>query len=275
MHKHEKKIVGLVLLAFFILGTFLDLNISTFVYNPNVPVVQFFDQYGQMPCFGIAAFSFAILGFTNTRVKKIVRIIGAIISIILVAFCCYLVSYITASNSMLLSTVLYSAIAILLAFLVKDKHRVQLRYFAFVSIITAFSQFFFIRTVKSFWGRQRFYSILQDDSLFRPWFAPLGKVLDDTYKSFPSGHSGDATVLICLMNLPLLAHYSGKKYTLIIKLLIYALIVSVMFSRIVFGAHYLTDVTFGASCTYVIFLIASYILKKFYRNSQSTHQQIP
>jgi membrane-associated phospholipid phosphatase len=247
----------------------MDLTISKFLYDSNASFTHLLAEFGQMPGYGIAAFSFAILGFTRNKTKKLNNICGAIFSMILVIYCSNILSRITMPNSVLLFTIIYCIIALLLAFLVKNKNRIQLRYFAIVGIITSLGEFYVIRMIKIFWGRQRFYSILQDDSLFRPWFMPLGKVLDDTYKSFPSGHAGDAAVLICLVNLPWISSYYHKNSTpavkLFIKLLIYAFIVSVMVSRIIFGAHYLTDVTFGAGITYVIFLISDHIVKRYYK----------
>lgn len=261
----EKKIIGLVLIALLTLGTFMDLTISQFLYQPNAPFIEILAKFGQMPGYGIAAFSFAVLGITRNRTNWFRNISGIIFYIICVIYCSRILAAITMPDSILLFTVIYSIIALILAFLVRNQNKYQLRYFAVVSIITSFGEFYFIKYIKLFWGRQRFYSILDDDSLFRPWFMPLGKVIDDTYKSFPSGHAGDAAVLICLVNLPWIASNCHKYCTVVIQCMILTLIVSVMLSRIVYGAHYLSDVTIGAMITYLIFLITDPIVKMYYK----------
>ncbi len=262
MSKTEKRIIGAILMVLLVAGSVADLTISKWLYQPDTWFTSFFARVGMLPCYGIAGFSFAVLWFTRTKDNRRKNLTGGILYLLFVVYCGFISSLTIMPEAKLLYTLVFTCVAMLLGYLVREQNRKQLRYFAVVSLITAFVEFYLIQIVKLLWGRQRFYSILDDFSLFKPWYAPLGKVLDDTYKSFPSGHSGDAAVLLCLLNLPLLVTAAKGKQKIWGRALIYGWIICVMLSRVMAGAHYVTDVTIGAGITYVIFLLADGYMTK-------------
>lgn len=77
---------------------------------------------------------------------------------------------------------------------------------------------------------------------------------NDIFKSFPSGHTAGATSLLSLLSLPYLF-----KQNRVTKILLYVLcplyIVVVAFSRIVMGAHFLSDVTMAILLGYICYLV--------------------
>ena len=79
--------------------------------------------------------------------------------------------------------------------------------------------------------------------------------------SFPSGHTGNAACALLLGVLPVICQkLKGKENLLFFIGVIFTLIVA--FSRIIVGAHFLTDVTIGMSVTFLIEVIFVYKLWK-------------
>lgn len=105
-----------------------------------------------------------------------------------------------------------------------------------------------------------------DDWFFNWWeIAHVDKVFtSEEYKSFPSGHAtGCAMAMVLLPYLTLLIP-SWKKLTipLFIGATIWTLIVC--FSRMLVGAHYLSDVSMGTLILCICFVVGNMLLKKYY-----------
>ena len=116
--------------------------------------------------------------------------------------------------------------------------------------------------------------MLEDFSLFKRWYEFQAKpeILDDWktlynatsdwFKSFPSGHSAAAATVIALISIPSMFEKTNNlkvKAIVISATTIYTLLV--MLSRIVVGAHFLTDVAAGAYITYLCFILCNFIAK--------------
>ena len=129
-----------------------------------------------------------------------------------------------------------------------------------------------VHFIKSPIGRVRFRTMnyLNDDkySLFTRWYVMNGKrnlapvvdggvAIKDSCKSFPSGHTFSAGMIYTLVCLPDLLEGWNKKW---VKGVIYGGTVAytgvVAISRIVVGAHYMSDVLFGGTLAFVGTMIA-------------------
>lgn len=86
-------------------------------------------------------------------------------------------------------------------------------------------------------------------------------VASEEFKSFPSGHTGCATCALLLAALPLLSDRLKGKETMLLWIGV-AFTIVVAFSRIIMGAHFLTDVTVGMSVTVLVISILMNILYK-------------
>ena len=84
----------------------------------------------------------------------------------------------------------------------------------------------------------------------------------DAFKSFPSGHTSFVSVLILSMYLPKFFEGISLKAYVNILVISWLYIVLVAFSRIVAGAHYLTDVVMGFALCYVTTIITVAIIFK-------------
>lgn len=123
---------------------------------------------------------------------------------------------------------------------------------AFLLVILA--DILVVNLIKIPWGRARMRLVAADDrACFMPWWQP-GKALRDTlvaagvaaeeFKSFPSGHTANASSLMLLCLLPMLRPKLTAKQT-ILFLIGFSWTVLVAASRIIMGAHYLTDTIAG------------------------------
>lgn len=111
-----------------------------------------------------------------------------------------------------------------------------------------------INVLKYFWGRPRFRSM--DDPLkqFTAWYLPQALAAGNEFMSFPSGHSANAAVVVWVVLLPgFVPALQGKERYL--GLCAGAWLVCVMYSRIIMGAHFLSDVTMGAALSVTLFFL--------------------
>lgn len=109
---------------------------------------------------------------------------------------------------------------------------------------------------------------------YTPWYKINGQPNDgvlaafestygvtDAFKSFPSGHTCSAGTVYALMMLPDLFEFKRKKGAKLacwIVPIVYVALVAI--SRIMVGAHYMSDVTFGGTIAFVCVMIAREII---------------
>ena len=128
-----------------------------------------------------------------------------------------------------------------------------------------------INLIKILAYRPRFRLIqLEGDDLFKNWWEfTFGKGLKDVYdsehiKSFPSGHTGCAVFAMTIVYLPYffpqLNKYKHFEEFAFFSGLAYALLIA--FSRILVGAHFLSDVAFSGVFFVVTMYVANEVLLK-------------
>lgn len=142
------------------------------------------------------------------------------------------------------------------------------------AIIVAAVFYLIINFVKSPIGRVRYRTMnyLNDFSYYTPWYVANGKrvltpdgivaatkeakeaaiLASDTCKSFPSGHTFSAGMVYTLLALPYLdekLNRKGIKLTLWILTTCFTAVVAI--SRIVAGAHFMSDVLFGGTIAFL------------------------
>ncbi|MCD7796951.1 MAG: phosphatase PAP2 family protein [Clostridiales bacterium] len=117
-----------------------------------------------------------------------------------------------------------------------------------------------IEGLKYLWGRVRFRDLLAAGSYdeFTPWYQINGI---NGNKSFPSGHTAGAGMSYLLMFMPYLSKNKNKSCAVcFLMALIYTS--AVAYTRLVMGAHYLSDVTAGGLISFTIVIIAVAIFDK-------------
>lgn len=129
----------------------------------------------------------------------------------------------------------------------------QLYCIALTAIVYCVAVLIFINIFKMLWGRVRPRELISLEE-FTPWYLPQGI---NGNRSFPSGHTANATILYIIT---MFAPIASKKLTKILLYVIPAVwILTMAISRVLVGAHYASDVLFGAAISIGIF----YIVKRF------------
>lgn len=153
--------------------------------------------------------------------------------------------------------------------------------FAVIIIVTASVSEGITHLIKPFACRARFrtLSAVGDYSLFTPWYVFNGEIkpselmnalgiVEDGFKSFPSGHSSSVATLIVLTALPkYIPSLNKKSNKIILNVLIFGIICAVMYARILVGAHYLSDVLVGAFITFICYFAVDKIVTNIFEKN--------
>ena len=136
--------------------------------------------------------------------------------------------------------------------------------FKFALVILCTCAFYIlIELIKGPVGRIRFraMNLINDFSYFTNWYQisdakeillNSSNIPKDGFKSFPSGHTFAAGVSYVLICMPyLFEKYNTRKWTIIWYLIPISLTGLVGLSRIVVGAHFLSDVLVGGTIAYI------------------------
>ncbi len=247
-----------VLLCLFIIGTFYDLEISKSIANVDNAFAGFLEIWAEPPSLLFVAFAFCALGVCLYREKNkylsfICTLAGAITA--------YITAYRTAEYydeaivgevwMLALLGVIALVCASLLVFaahLISQPSLLKMKKALVTVVAAALATLVIISALKSLWGRVRYRELLTLGSFdgFMHWYEPAGKAASDGYKSFPSGHTSNAA--LSFMSCYLLSAVGSKKANAF-KYGTLIWIGVVMLSRIMCGAHFLTDVCAGAMIT--------------------------
>ena len=124
--------------------------------------------------------------------------------------------------------------------------------------------------IKDNMHRPRYRFLLKADlSYYHNWWQPCKEykelietygVNSDDFKSFPSGHTAETSILlVCTTFLPLI-NKKFEKVQLPLFIGSCCLVVLVAFARILAGAHYLSDVSMGALIILILLFIANEVV---------------
>lgn len=271
-----------------VLGSFYDLQINEALYIKNNIFGLAVASFAQLPVYGGAGFLGSVLFSVNNKQIKnktikwilyFISIVGVIFGIIMQGNAFVGVNAWGRLNPNL--DKLYFAIpfGILLVgpfivwgyFIGKKCENKDIIFVIFAMIFVYASQFVVIFILKSFFHRPRFRYIVENDiTLFHNWWQPFDGYdtykalgLSEEFKSFPSGHTGCAT---CMMIVLAYSGYFSKKFEdkqYMLFFIGFAYTILVGFSRMLVGAHFLSDVCmagFIGTCAFAFFDI---ILDKF------------
>ena len=146
--------------------------------------------------------------------------------------------------------------------------------FACVYIVLVLVLVVGISGLKAIMHRPRFRTVADGTGLvpFHQWWERCADykeymvdyaISGEEFKSFPSGHTGEAAVLIVVATFLPLADERFKKIQLPLFIGAGCFVILVALSRILAAAHYLSDVSMGALITLVFTCIANELLIKF------------
>ena len=127
-----------------------------------------------------------------------------------------------------------------------------------------------IPILKDTMHRPRYRTVLDQSIVpFHRWYEKCGNykyymetfnIRGEEFKSFPSGHTGEAAILIVIAAFAPLANEKIKKYQLPLFIGACVFVAFVGLGRICAAAHYLSDVSMGATLTLIFTCIANEVL---------------
>ena len=143
--------------------------------------------------------------------------------------------------------------------------------FIFVIVLLTFALVGVIPILKDIIHRPRFRLIEATGIKFHNWWEPcknykelieLYGTSSDNFKSYPSGHTAEASILLVTTLFLPLAGEKFKKYQRPLFICSCCLIVIVAFARILAAAHFLSDVSTGATVIIALLVIVNEIIMR-------------
>lgn len=270
--------VILVTLALIAVGSFVDFPLSFALYDASNPFATFFAAYGAIPaplgC--VAAGTLFVCGHNrDNKVLGTVQNIGGILLLFVgILLVCFLPALYIPVSPLLLAGVglILSAGTILITCrLAKGADRAMIFRVALAIVLVLLCELVVVNLIKVAWGRPRMRLVVSHpEAFFVPWWQ-LGNALKDPlmaagvaadeFKSFPSGHTANATTMLLLGLVPYLKPQL-QKYQKALVAFGFAWAAIVALSRILLGAHYLTDTTVGFLVGFLsVYLICGAVLR--------------
>ena len=278
-------IVTGILLVGFIIGSFLDLQINEAMFSKNNGFGLFMASFGVYPCY--IGFAFAGGGLLITSLKRKDfplwgKIICYVFSAIIYGLGIYLsgkdMPSVNGYNNPDLKPISFSIAAVVLALsfvggvFVCKKGNPQHLWPILVIMVVIFTIALLPAgyLIKLVIHRPRYRLVEANlDMNFRNWWDSFKEYKDyiathpgvtkEEFKSFPSGHSG--TGMILAMFLPMMVYFFPKlkKYQIALFYVGFGWGLVMMFSRMLCGAHYLTDTCMGS----LIVMVVYYVVNEF------------
>ena len=287
-------IIGLLLIGF-ILGSFFDLQIDQALWSENNPFGLIMASFGVYPCYaGLAFIGGGLLETTMQR--KELHILGRIFCFFLSGLAYVMAIYLCGKEwpsvngynapqiawlSYLISAIVFGGVYVL-AFMVCRKGDQKQLFRVLICMVIIFTVALLPAgfAIKLIIHRPRYRYLVRTGAVsFHNWWencANYKQIIKDyegigiegfpitkeDFKSFPSGHSG--TGMIMAMFLPFFSYFfpklKGKETILFYSGVAFGLLM--MFSRMVVGAHYLTDTCMGSLIVMVVFYVVNEIALK-------------
>lgn len=261
-------LLGAFLLAMLLIGSFLDYPLSQALYNEANPFGMLLAAYGEYPAaLGmVAAGTLLFLGHNRERkwAAALQFIGGALLFLMGLMMACVMPgAYLPAPKAVLavVGLAFSAAVVFLLVRLCKNARRETVLKVAAALFALIFAEMILINLIKIPWGRPRMRLLaVNGAAAFTPWWQAGGALRDaltatgvaaEEFKSFPSGHTANAAVLLMLVLLPQLSERLKGRERLFFWIGA-AWAVLVAFSRIIMGAHFLTDTTVGFAATLLL-----------------------
>jgi membrane-associated phospholipid phosphatase len=270
-----------------LIGTFYDEKISEALYNPHGLVVMWISGIGAYPFFAFAVmFGGCFYERTlHSDLNKILKILLCILLILVITAVGFIgagalvdkdsLGYIFPQLNRNIPVILcISLVSIFpLAYsgyrLAKSTADKKLLKRIICLLLLFVIAYMFLQIVKNIFHRPRYRLALQgfEGIGFVPWFKPFLGYQDyieqygidkGEFRSFPSGHSILSTCMV--IALPSLSRISSRLRDKQFQLGLLGFVISfiIILSRVILGAHYLSDVSAGALIVSVLALFYTY-----------------
>ncbi|MBQ8749585.1 MAG: phosphatase PAP2 family protein [Clostridia bacterium] len=254
-----------VCLCLLIIASFYDLQITSMLCDSSNFYARFFDIFGEFPLYALFPFSLCIMSVKLKRGDKLWHLIVSATCLV-VSFCTACICFNRFFGALVPTYVIF-LLSILVIFLIfvslsklKEETLNKLYKFAIFALVYCALILFINQFVKMIWGRYRYSTMLELGSFeyFSNWWEVQGF---NGNRSFYSGHATSAMALLCLIPLARLFKLQKNKMVAL-HCVIFAFVVLVAISRLVYGVHFLSDVTMAVIVSGVIYLLLYKFLGK-------------
>jgi len=284
MRRGDAIAIGVILVALMVVGTLLDYSLDAALYHPGSKLGLVLAGYGQLPSSAGAVMAGTLFLIGRSRKNRAVGILECLIGLVMIAVGVYMlcenpVEYMemNLAVSCVIAVVITVLMIMLAVFVSRKAGQEDILLAAFVFLLTIVLQMVIINIIKVPWGRPRMRLVETDArAYFMPWYHP-GTALKNAlvsagaeaeeFKSFPSGHTGHAVILMLYGLLPWLRSGGSRdadakgagamSFVPSVRLFIwigFAWGWLVAFSRMIMGAHFLTDTTIGFAVSFLCVL---------------------
>lgn len=286
-----------------VIGSFCDYNLDALVFNPDMEWAQFFAVYGPFPAYAALSVSGGLLweveyrkinrpkvGHGEARRDEPASFLRLLLGFILLALSLMLFGQeqVKAGTPIVLSAIFalifngcitYGTILAL-----RKVSSKTLEKCAFFFMLAAAVPLGLSTILKMIWGRPRFRVLLVDPSIpFQNWWqigssaAAKSSVWyqtdPDLFKSFPSSHTVTAAISFAWCILPLVDRRRARYGVLIVSTAFFWTFITA-FSRLVLGAHFLTDVSAGYLLSLSTITLLAWLVFHRYREPDDKALQI-
>lgn len=248
-----------------VVASFFDLKIDIALNDPSNPFAVWLYRTGEFPSRLICPIAGAVI-FRCTD-KKAVAAIGAALCLGGSAYMGYYIGkhFFVEEYRMAFSLLWGIGFGVAALYAVRfvtvpDEFKRPLFTAAVIGAGVMTAQLLTVDIMKNLWGRVRFRDLLSSGSCdgFTAWFVINGK---NGNKSFPSGHTAGAGMSYLLMLLPFIDK-KREKYRAVYFWCPFIYTSAVALTRLVMGAHYLSDVTVGGVIAFSCVLVGIKVYEK-------------
>lgn len=299
MNKRERFIVYGVLLVAFVVSLFVDLQVTQRLYDPENAFGKAFELIAEVPAFTLMVFASSLLAFHHPKLeKKWLNILLTVIFVALaVGIAVYggnhfrhLLNRVTKLAFPSWLAIVYAAVYLTLGmpwvFMIKNQSTKEICVFGATVICLFVATLLIMQGLKLLWLRPRYRTLVamygnDAASFWLPVYSPQGFWVFDTkypepnytvlnalgitewgkeeFYSFPSGHTLHAVVpMVVALIASFVPKLEGKQGY--VRLGFYAWGALTAVSRIIRGAHNLSDVVVGYFIGVLAFDLASTFL---------------
>ena len=273
-------ILFVILLLVMMIGSVFDYQISQVLYHPQSVIGMIFAAYGQLPamiCIGIAGTLLLRFVQKERRIKSLICLIFCVLLNILAIIFATLDPLLYIEQMPMMISLMLAIVIIFFSDwtiwkVTKNTDTKKIKNVIIVLLCVVFIEIIMINLIKVLWSRPRMRMIENySQSSFQPWWI-IGCQMKETlmtlgvqaeeFKSFPSGHTGNAACALLLVLIPYLSsQFTTKEHCLWTIGVVFTCLVA--FTRIIVGAQFLTDVTVGFLITAVfIFVFLRLLIKE-------------
>ena len=254
--------------AALVVAAFVDLKLDIALNNPQNVFARWFEATGEMPGKLLPTIAGTVLFYAASR--KWLKAFGLLANLTGSVYMSvyHIQKYLFREDFPVWVGVVYgigvAAIALFVGQYIRipEKLKKPLCVLAVTGIIVMFVEIGAVEAIKALWGRVRFRDLLKAGSYeaFTPWYHPNGI---NGNQSFPSGHTGNAALSFLMLLLPYVSEKWNKHrvWCFVIPLIFTAVLA---FTRLVMGAHYLSDVTVGGTIGFTCCILALLVLEKIF-----------